>query len=67
MLDARILLGGVLALAAVIAVASAIVAVAPYVAVILVGLGILYWFTRGYEEKPPGQENPVKPVKPPGE
>jgi predicted lipid-binding transport protein (Tim44 family) len=53
--NAGILLGGVLALAAVMAITAAIMAVAPYIAILAVAVFIYWWVMR---ESPTIKEEP---------
>jgi hypothetical protein len=66
--EARILLGGVLAVAGYIILTLAIVAIAPYLALALIlGVAFFYWLAQGDPEKPPDQETQTPLVKPPGD
>jgi hypothetical protein len=48
-----ILIMGVLVLAAVLVITAAIIAMAPYLAIIIVLLGLAWYFMRGTEPGPP--------------
>ena len=52
-------LGGILALIAVAVISTVIIAVAPYLAIIIVGISFIAWFNRE-PEKPPDGDNLIK-------
>jgi Flp pilus assembly protein TadB len=67
--NAKILVSGALALAAVLVVTAFLIAVAPYVAVVIVITGICWYAWDKEETPPPGKQAvTVVPTKqPPGE